>query len=90
MIDQDKGPGSISPKEKNVCYGGRLLWFNQRTGHGCIVRDDGMGDCFVHANAIQEAFYIFKGGEEVQFEIEKTNMGPRAINVRLVHKKVKP
>ena len=63
---------------------GRILWFNPRSGRGCIVRDDDQGDCFVHANALCEPLQRFQGGDVVAFEVDKTGRSPKAVNVRLI------
>jgi cold shock protein len=61
---------------------GRVAWFNARKGYGFIEADDG-SDIFVHWSAIEgEGFKTLDEGQDVAFEIESTDKGPKAIKVR--------
>lgn len=63
---------------------GRVKWFNSKKGYGFIERDDGE-DVFVHYTAIRgQGYRTLKDGQTVEFEIEETERGPRAVNVRVV------
>jgi len=60
---------------------GKVKWFNESKGWGFIQMDDGT-DVFVHYSGIQgEGFKSLQEGQEVQFETEQGEKGPRAINV---------
>jgi len=60
---------------------GRVKWFNERRGYGFITRDDG-GDIFVHYTGIEgQGFRTLYEGQEVEFEIEYSPRGPRAVKV---------
>jgi len=55
-------------------------WFPYR-GYGFIEPDSGEGDVFVHSSEIRGA-YDLREGEKVEFEVESTYKGPRAVNVK--------
>lgn len=63
---------------------GTVKWFNDQKGFGFITSDDGR-DVFVHHSAINaQGFKTLPEGAEVQFDIEKGDKGPRAVNVSLM------
>ncbi|MDH5448443.1 MAG: cold shock domain-containing protein [Candidatus Bathyarchaeota archaeon] len=57
-------------------------WLDQR-GYGFISSEDHSSDIFVHSSNI-EGKSALKEGEEVEFEIENSYKGPRAIKVKSV------
>ena len=54
-------------------------------GFGFITGEDGK-DYFFHRNSLAESlpFNAIAGGERVEFTLQASDRGPRAINVRLV------
>ncbi len=61
---------------------GTVKWFNNKKGYGFINEDAGR-DIFVHFSAIEmEGYKSLNEGEEVVFEIEDSDRGPEARNVR--------
>jgi CspA family cold shock protein len=63
---------------------GTVKWFNDSKGYGFIQKDSG-GDIFVHHTGINsEGFKTLAEGAAVQFEIEETQKGPRAISVTTI------
>ncbi len=60
---------------------GKVKWFNAQKGFGFINRGDG-NDIFVHYSQIQDTGYrILIEGEEVEFDLVKTERGDQARNV---------
>ncbi|OHD63386.1 MAG: cold-shock protein [Spirochaetes bacterium RBG_13_51_14] len=63
---------------------GTVKWFNEQKGFGFLSQDNGT-DLFVHHSGIVgEGFKSLYEGDRVEFEVEKTEKGPRAISVRTV------
>lgn len=63
---------------------GTVKWFNDRKGFGFITTSDG-SDYFVHHTSIQgDGFKTLPEGAEVQFEIEQSDRGPKAVNVSVI------
>jgi CspA family cold shock protein len=61
---------------------GIVKWFDARKGYGFIKRDEGQ-DLFVHFSSIDmDGYKRLNEGDEVSFEIEETDRGPQARNVR--------
>ena len=59
---------------------GTVKWFNQSKGFGFITPESGDKDVFVHANNIIDNI---SDGDKVSFDLESTEKGPSAINVRI-------
>jgi CspA family cold shock protein len=60
---------------------GRVKWFNESKGYGFIELEDG-SDVFVHFSAIQdEGFKTLTEEQEVEFDVEQGEKGPKAVNV---------
>ena len=63
---------------------GTVKWFNDQKGFGFISATDGK-DYFVHHSSIMgTGFKTLKEGAQVQFEIENTDRGSRAVQVAVI------
>lgn len=61
---------------------GTVKWFNEKKGFGFINQEDG-DDLFVHYSSIDMAgFKNLVEGDEVTFDVEQTDRGFQAKNVK--------
>jgi CspA family cold shock protein len=61
---------------------GTVKWFSDQKGYGFITPDDGTKDVFVHHSSIEgTGFKTLAENDVVQYEIEQSPKGPRAVNV---------
>ncbi|HBL19176.1 MAG: cold-shock protein [Elusimicrobia bacterium GWA2_69_24] len=62
---------------------GKVKWFNDQKGFGFITPEDGSKDLFVHHTSIQASgFKTLAENQEVEFDVEQSQKGPRAANVK--------
>ncbi|TPW20768.1 MAG: cold shock protein (beta-ribbon, CspA family) [Elusimicrobia bacterium] len=62
---------------------GKVKWFNDQKGFGFITPEDGSKDLFVHHTSIQgSGFKTLSENQAVEFDVEQSEKGPRAANVR--------
>ncbi|MBM3422324.1 cold-shock protein [Chlorobium sp.] len=62
----------------------KVKWFDGKKGYGFILNPDGGEDVFVHFSAIvsEQTFKVLNQDAEVEFDLEKTQKGYQAKNVR--------
>jgi len=69
-------------KEVDAMAKGTVKWFSDKKGYGFINREDG-NDIFVHYSSINmPGFKTLAEGDRVSFEVEDSDRGPVAKNVR--------
>ncbi len=63
---------------------GKIKFFDSQKGFGFINPDEGDKDIFVHRNNVENLGFDqgFEDGEAVEFDVEETDKGLSAINVR--------
>lgn len=62
---------------------GKVKWFNDQKGFGFITPDDGSKDLFVHHSSILgDGFKTLAENQAVEFDMQESDKGPRAANVR--------
>ena len=59
---------------------GTVKWYNDMKSYGFIQIEEGK-DVFVHRNALEQGT-VLREGDRVEFEIEETDKGPQATNVK--------
>jgi len=63
---------------------GRVKWFNEKKGYG-FIESETHGDVFVHYTGIEgQGFRTLRELERVTFEIEDSQKGPQAVNVKKI------
>jgi len=61
---------------------GIVKWFNDRKGFGFISQEEG-NDVFVHFSSIESTGYkTLVEGDRVEFDVEESDRGPEAKNVK--------
>ncbi len=61
---------------------GIVKWFSEKKGFGFIEQESGE-DIFVHFSSIEmSGFKTLSEGERVSFDVEESNRGPVAKNVK--------
>ena len=61
---------------------GTVKWFSDQKGYGFITPDDGTKDIFVHHSSIEgTGFKTLSENDIVEYEVEQSPKGPRAVNV---------
>lgn len=63
---------------------GTVKWFSEKKGYG-FIQQDGGEDLFVHHSAIDmPGFKTLNEGDRVSFEVEQSDRGPKAKNVKKI------
>lgn len=61
---------------------GTVKWYNDMKGFGFISGEDGK-EVFVHRTALPMGIGFYEG-DQVEYEIEDSDRGPRAANVKKI------
>jgi cold shock protein len=70
----------FSPKEKAM-HTGKVKKLVRDRGFGFISDNDGR-ELFFHKSGVEGNFDSFNEGQSVEFDVESSPKGPRAINVK--------
>lgn len=63
---------------------GLVKFFNAEKGYGFITTEEGK-EIFVHYSSIQcEGYKTLEEGQKVEFDINESDRGPQASNVRVI------
>jgi len=63
---------------------GTVKWYNDMKGFGFIANEDGK-EVFVHRTALPMGLGLYEG-DQVEYEIEDSDRGQRATNVKKLKK----
>ena len=64
---------------------GKVKWFNSTKGFGFIEPEGGGDDVFAHFSEIQmEGYKSLNEGQEVEYQLETGEKGPKASNITAV------
>ena len=63
---------------------GTVKMFNADKGFGFIHAEDGKDVFFHYSSLLMDAFKTANQGEKVEFDVEETEKGPRAINIKKI------
>lgn len=60
---------------------GTIKWYNPKKGFGFIQGEDG-NDVFVHRTSLPDDAEYLQEGDNVEYEVEETERGPNAKNIK--------
>ena len=63
---------------------GTIKMFNADKGYGFIRTDDGKDVFFHYSSLLMDDFKTATSGEKVEFDVEETEKGSRAINIKKI------
>jgi len=64
---------------------GKVKWFNEEKGYGFLIPDDDSEEVFAHYSGIAGmGFRNLKEGQQVEYGIEESEKGPRAVNICVI------
>ncbi len=62
---------------------GLVKFYKVENGYGFIKGEDDQ-DYFMHLSKFAEEDMVIKSGDKVEFDVEDTDRGPHAVNIRIV------
>ena len=65
---------------------GTVKTFNKQKGYGFITSDDQQDIFFHYSSLVMEGFKTIEPSTEVEFDLQETDKGLRAMNIRTVEK----
>jgi cold shock protein len=63
---------------------GSVKMFNKEKGYGFIRTEDGKDVFFHYSSLLMDSYKVAEVGEKVEFDVEESERGPRATNIRKV------
>lgn len=63
---------------------GTVKMFNAEKGYGFIHSEEGNDVFFHYSSLVMDGFKTAEVGEKVEFDLEESDRGPRAANIRKV------
>ncbi len=63
---------------------GTIKMFNAEKGYGFIHSEEGNDVFFHYSSLVMDGFKTAEVGEKVEFDLEESDRGPRAANIRKV------
>jgi CspA family cold shock protein len=67
---------------------GTVKWYDYMKGYGFIHGEDGK-DVFVHRSSVPFGAYLY-AEDQVEYDIDTTDKGPKAINIKKLKKHIDP
>lgn len=65
-----------------VLMKGTVKMFNKEKGYGFIRTEDNRDVFFHHSSILMDGYKTAEAGEKVEFEVEDSERGPRAKNIK--------
>lgn len=75
--------GGLEEREFVVAVSGKVVHFDTNRGFGFLAPEEGGDDVFLHINDVGIDESLLRPGAEVEFEVEDTDRGSKALNVKV-------
>ena len=63
---------------------GTVKMFNKEKGFGFITAEDGKDVFFHYSSLLMDSYKAAEVGEQVEFDVEESDRGPRAANIKKI------
>ena len=63
---------------------GSIKMFNKEKGYGFIHTEDGKDVFFHYSSLLMDSYKAAEVGEQVEFDVEESDRGPRAANIKKI------